>query len=280
MIISASRRTDIPAFYATWFMERIREGTVSVKNPFNPSQMKRVSLRPEDLSAIVFWTRDCHPMLNHLEELDHHGFKYLFLYTITGYGPPLEMYAPLLESAVSAFRKLSQRIGRERVIWRFDPVIYVEEQGEDWITSRFEKIATSLRCDTRRVIISFLDLYKKVIKRLTALEKTTGYRVSDISHRKETIRRIAIALAEIARSNNLEIYSCAEKMGLEGFGISPGKCIDGDLLNTIFGLHLKVEKDKNQRDLCNCTISQDIGEYDTCHHHCVYCYATGRGGTD
>lgn len=273
MIISASRRTDIPAFYSSWFMERIREGNVIVKNPFNPSQKKTVSLLPEDVDAIVFWTRNANPLFSSLKELDQRGFHYVFLYTITGYGPPLEKNVPSLKTALKTFKMLSQKIGPKRVIWRFDPIIYVSGKGEKWILSFFEKIARSLQNDTERVIISFLDCYKKVIKRLSKLEKTSNFKVIDIINKKDAVRRISCALSETAGNNGMEIYSCAEKINLECFGIKPGSCIDGNYLNKLFGLKLNAIKDKSQRPECRCTISQDIGEYNTCKHGCIYCYA-------
>ena len=274
MIISASRRTDIPAFFSSWFMERIREGTVQVKNPFNPSQIKTVSLLPTNVEVIVFWTRNAEPILPHLRELDDRGFNYVFLYSITGYGPPLEKNNPPLEKTIAAFKELSRKIGAEKVIWRFDPLIYVSGKGEDWITSRFAKIASSIGPDTRRVIISFLDFYAKVVQRLKKLEQTAGLKVIDISQQKDLIKKIALTLSQTAGQNNLEIFSCAEKNDLTNCGINPGSCIDGELFNRIFGLNIKSEKDKHQRPQCRCTISQDIGRYGTCGHGCVYCYAS------
>lgn len=273
MIISASRRTDIPAFYSSWFMERIREGKVTVKNPFNPSYKKVVRLRPEDVDVIVFWTRNANPILRYLKELDQRGFHYVFLYTITGYGTPLERHAPPLKNALETFKKLSQKIGPERVTWRFDPIIYISGKGEKWIAARFEKIARSLQNETNRVVVSFLDFYKKVAKRLAGLEEKTSLQIVDITNKQDIIRRISITLAELACKNNMTIYSCSEKINLESYGIRPGACIDGERLNRIFGLRIKIEKDKNQRPLCRCTVSQDIGEYNTCHYGCIYCYA-------
>jgi DNA repair photolyase len=273
MIISASRRTDIPAFCAPWFMERIREGNVLVKNPFNPSQAKTVSLRPEEVDALVFWTRNAEPLMEHLEELDDRGYNYIFLYTITGYGPPLEKESPPLANALETFKKLSQKIGPEKIIWRFDPIIYASGKGEEWIASCFNKIAGALRNETQRVIVSFLDLYPKVIKRLKTVEKESGLKVMDLTHQSAIVGKIATSLAELATTNSMEIVSCAEKKELAGFGIQPGSCIDGEMLNRLFGTHITIEKDKSQRPQCRCTTSQDIGEYRTCRHGCVYCYA-------
>lgn len=273
MIISASRRTDIPAFYAPWFMERIREGEVIVRNPFNRSLKRTVSLRPEDVDVIVFWTRNARPLLSYLDELEQRGFRYVFLYTITGYGPPLEKNAPSLEPALDTFKALSHKIGPERITWRFDPIINIAGKGEDWVLSRFEKIAGALRNDTKRVIISFLDFYQKAVRRLAALEEESGLQVVAVTNENAFVKRTATTLAALAGANNLAIQSCAEKTGLERFGIKPGGCIDGALLNQTFGLNSKVGKDKNQRALCRCSTSRDIGEYDTCRYGCAYCYA-------
>ena len=273
MIISASRRTDIPAFFAPWFMERIRAGSVRVKNPYNPSQSKTVSLLPEEVDALVFWTRNAEPIMEHLKELDDRGYHYIFLYTITGYGPPLEKKSPPLEKALETFKKLSQKIGPEKIFWRFDPIIYASGKGEEWITSCFKNIASVLKNETQRVIVSFLDFYPKVVKKLKTVEKECGFNVIDLTHQTTLVGKIAVSLVELAATNNMEIVSCAEKIELAGFGINPGSCIDGEVLNRLFGTHLAVEKDKNQRPSCRCTTSQDIGEYRTCRHGCVYCYA-------
>lgn len=273
MIISASRRTDIPAFYGAWFLERIRAGKVVVKNPFNPNQQKLVGLGPEEVEVIVFWTRDANPLLPYLPELDVRGYRYVFLYTITGYGPPLEPRSPSLEKALKCFLQLGDALGPERVTWRFDPILGVEGKGVQWITSRFEQIACSLQNHTSRVIVSFLDFYGKVVKNLRHLEETTGMKVVDLSEEAEKMGAVAGSLAALAQENRMQIQSCAEARLLAPYGIMPGACIDADALNRTFGLALKPEKDKSQRVQCRCTVSQDIGTYGTCRHGCVYCYA-------
>jgi len=212
-------------------------------------------------------------MLSHLEELEHRGFPYVFLYTITGYGPPLEKDSPPLGQALETFKALSNRIGPERVAWRFDPIIPIAGKGEEWVVARFEKILRALRNDTKRIIVSFLDVYKKVVRRLALIEKEYGFQVVDVSRHDDVVRQIATTLAELASGNNVAIQSCAEKTDLERFGIKPGSCIDGSWLNQIFGLRINIVKDRNQRTLCRCTTSQDIGEYDTCRYGCAYCYA-------
>jgi len=274
MIISASRRTDIPAFYSSWLMDRLRQGAVTVKNPFNPTQQTYISLEPREVDAIVFWTRNPAPLMTHLAELDERGYRYYFLYTITGYGPPLEKYGPSLEAAVASFQCLSNRIGRSRVIWRFDPIMFIEGNGTSAVTSRFEHIARSLSGYTDRVIISFLDIYKKVSRRLNCLEKEHGIKIIDVSRQPEQIGPLAANLASRADDNGMEIQSCAEKVNMEPYGIMPGSCIDAMLMNKLFGLAVPPAKDKSQRPACRCAPSRDIGTYNTCRHGCVYCYAT------
>ncbi len=273
MIISASRRTDIPAFFASWLMDCIRRGEVRARNPFNPTQEKVVSLRPADIEAIVFWTRNATPLIRHLPELDDRGYRYIFLYTINGYGSPLEPNSPPVDNAIETFRNLSERVGASRVIWRFDPILFPEGEGTDWITSRFDKIAQSLYGSTRRVIISFLDRYKKVARRLTRLAKDTGLTLKDVTGEEESLGHIAAVLATVAAESGIKIFSCAEKVDLLPYGIKPGSCIDAHYLNETFCLTIPASKDKSQRPLCRCAPSQDIGAYNTCRHECVYCYA-------
>ncbi|MFH1090114.1 MAG: DUF1848 family protein, partial [Pseudomonadota bacterium] len=174
MIISASRRTDLPAFFASWFMNRIEAEYVLAVNPFNPRQIRRISLDPEEVEAIVFWTRDPTKLFPRLDELDQRGFFYYFLFTITGLPRRLEPQAPDYSSACRAFLDLSSRLGPERVIWRFDPILITDVSDEDQQVESFKKIAGRLSGATRRVIISFADIYKKVRQNLAALEKETG----------------------------------------------------------------------------------------------------------
>lgn len=273
MIISASRRTDIPAFYAAWFLERIRAGKVMVKNPFNPNQQKLVSLGPEEVEVIVFWTRDATPLLPYLAELDKRGYRYVFLFTITGYGPPLEPCSPSVEKALECFLRLSDTLGPQRVTWRFDPIFGLAREGPQWVTSHFARIASALQGHTARVIVSFLDFYGKVVRNLRHLEEATGVTVVDLSENAETMGAVAGAIAACAQEHRMLIQSCAEEFDLAPYGIMPGGCIDAEVLNRTFGLSLHAEKDKSQRAHCRCTVSQDVGAYGTCRHGCVYCYA-------
>lgn len=273
MIISASRRTDIPAFYADWFINRMREGHLFVQNPFNAHKHSKVNLSPDVVDAIVFWTKNPKPLLRHLEELDELGFKYYFQFTLTGYPKAIEPSVPQFEEVISTFKELSNRLGADRVVWRFDPIIISDITDADFIFNNFERIAEQLQKYTKRVMISFADFYKKVLRNLNRVENEMNIKFYDVSANEDQINRISSYLSEIAHNNSIQIFSCAEEYDLSGCGIEHGKCIDDGLLKDLFGVALNVQKDKHQREACGCVQSQDIGQYNSCIHDCVYCYA-------
>ncbi len=271
MIISASRRTDIPAFYTPWFMNRVKAGFLSTRNPFNANQISRISLRPEDVEAIVFWTRNAEKIIEHLPELDDRGFKYYFQYTITGYPRSLEKSVPNPLKAIETFKLLSERVGSGRVIWRYDPILASNLVDINEHKRLFSKIASLLQGHTKRVVVSFADFYKKTERNLKTIE---GLQYSDILQDGIHAIELAKEFADIARQNGMEIQSCAEAIELSAAGIEHGKCIDDELLKSEFGLLLNGSKDKGQREECGCIKSVDIGQYNTCAHGCAYCYAT------
>ncbi len=267
MILSASRRTDIPAFYPEWFLNRVRAGWCTVPHPFRRDLSARVSLDPDETEAVVFWTRNPAPLLKYLPELDRRGYRYYFQYTLLDYPENLEPRAIPLEQKLETFRELAGRIGPERVIWRYDPVILGEEAPVSFHLARFERIADRLRGSTRRVVISLLDVYRQITPRL----EKAGVRL--LGDDPEVIGPLLTKLTSIACANGLEITSCAEKIDLSPWGILPGKCVDDELIHRVFGIEVKKKKDPGQRKLCRCVISRDIGVYDTCPAGCIYCYA-------
>jgi len=277
MIISASRRTDIAAFYSQWFMNRIRAGSVQVRNPFNAKQIKEVSLKRDDVDVIVFWTRNPAKMMEHLDELDGNGFRYYFQFTITGFPRQIEKSVPNMEKAVEMFCALSKRLSPERVIWRFDPILLNTLVDESEHQRLFKEIAEQLEGFTQRVVISFADIYRKVSRNLNRLTHSIdGQKINfyDITQELGTLEPFVTELVQIAEEHQLEIQSCAEDIDLAHLGIPDGKCIDDTLINQTFGLNLGVKKDKGQRKSCGCVQSIDIGQYNTCLHGCSYCYAT------
>ena len=274
MIISASRRTDIPAFYTAWFMERVRAGFCTVPNPFNANQVSAISLAPQDVDAIVFWTRNPRPLLSHLPELDACGYHYLFQYTLLDYPRWLETRTPPVEAAIDAFRELSARIGPERVIWRYDPLVFTRSIDADYHRRKFAKIAVALAGCTRRLVVSVVDDYAKTRRRLRQLNDETPVAKETIAE-DGAFAELMRDLARIAGEQGMEIQSCAETLDLQSYGIRPGKCIDDDLLRRLFGLDIAGTKDPSQRAHCGCVVSKDIGMYNSCLFGCQYCYATG-----
>ncbi|BCR03037.1 hypothetical protein DESUT3_01060 [Desulfuromonas versatilis] len=277
-IVSVSRRSDIPAFYADWFMNRIREGFAWVPNPFNPAQISAVSLHPQKVACLVFWTRDPRPLLAHLEELDRRGQRYYFQVTLTGLPDFLEPGVPRSAELVAAIRALSRRLGSERVIWRFDPIVLWEAASEERSIQSFARLAGALRGYVQRCVFSFAHYYRQVKTRLERAPDTTNLRFLDpgeLSPKQAGLLkgRVGAALADEAAKNGMELFACAEKVDLRPFGIRSARCIDGELIRQLFGLELVQRKDPGQRPECGCLQSVDIGIYGSCRHGCLYCYA-------
>ncbi len=270
MIISASRRTDIPAYYSKWFFNRIKAGYCEVRNPFNPKQISRVDLRPESVDAIVFWTRNPRPMLKYLDELDERGYKYYFQYTLNNYPRIYEPNCPSLDSAIQTFRALSERIGNRKVIWRYDPILFTDDLTLDFHIANFSEIAKSLAGFTQRVVVSVIDDYKKTLRRLNKLN--VGYFPNQENSSK--IELLLKQIVQIANKYRMEVRSCAEPKDYSYLGVLPGRCIDDELIRNELGVNIEYKKDKGQRAACRCTVSKDIGAVNTCLMGCVYCYAT------
>lgn len=232
-----------------------------------------ITLNPQDVEVIVFWTRNAAPLLPHLDELDQRGFRYYFQYTLNGYGAPLEPDAPRLTEAVATFCELSRRLGPERVIWRYDPIILGSFAPPEYHVSRFADLATSLKGATRRVMVSVATFYRKTDRRLAALERE-GATFERVKGHEPHVRELLAELAAIAAGKGMKVYSCASETSYEDVGIPPGRCIDGELIQSLFGIAGHNQKDPGQRKACGCAVSRDIGVVDTCLHGCLYCYAT------
>ncbi|MBF0585698.1 DUF1848 domain-containing protein [Prosthecochloris sp. N3] len=263
-VISASRRSDIPAWYADWFIRRIQEGYCVVPNPLFPRQQKTVSLRPEDVAAIVFWTRHTEPLRKHLDVLDRLGYRYLFLYTLTGYPSSIESGLGDARHAVEDVLALAERVGPDRVIWRYDPVLFAPGIDAAWHRDNFRCLASSLAGGTNRVVITFLQLYRHLHSRLC---NAGIYHVPE-----DEEMMLASSLCTIAREYGIQVRSCGDRRGARFF--EQGACIDHRHLRDLFGLEMPARKDPGQPAVCRCIQSVDIGVYNTCLHGCVYCYAT------
>jgi DNA repair photolyase len=292
-IISASRRTDLPAFYTEWLKNRLKAGFCAVVNPFNAKQISMVSLLPSDVRAFIFWTKCPGPMLRDKElfSMLERDYDFYFLFTINGYPSELE---PALShrrhEIIDAFRELSERIGKERVIWRYDPIIISDCTDYDFHHRNFAEIAGSLSGKTKRVIVSVVDFYRTVKRRFSRLEKEKGIRVKGREELEEDehFYRLMGSLREIAGAAGLEIQKCCEPLNLEKAGIGAGKCIDEELISRIarstggaapdmfssMRATAGYKKDPGQREGCLCTESREIGAPLTCRHQCLYCYAS------
>lgn len=272
-IISVSRRTDIPAFYSTWFMNRIRAGYCVVPNPLNARQISTVRLTLESVHALVFWTRNPRPLLEHLKELDERGYKYYFNYTLMANPNEIDPKSPPEEAAIKTFHKLAEHVGPERVVWRYDPIVLSNVTDVDFHLEAYQRIGTALRGSTTRSVISIVDSYRKITERLNAL-RLEGITVQSPNVSSDDFSRLMHGLKELADEYQYHIQSCAEEIDLAPFGVLPGKCIDDELLETALGIQVSSAKDRAQRENCGCVVSRDIGSYDSCTFGCVYCYAT------
>lgn len=271
MIINVSRRTDIPAYFTPWFMNRVQEGFALTKNPFNPKQIRRVSLLPEDVSLFIFWTRNPQMLMAHLKELDRLGYQYFFHFTLNAYPKVLETRVPRPYKAIETFIRLSDQIGADKLIWRYNPILLSNLVDIDEHKRVFSKIATMLAGKTHKVIISFTDFYKHTAKNLN---QVTGLIYEDITQKPDVLNDLAYYLDEVAKANGIELEVCGELMNEYLLDLKQAKCIDEGFIKSVFNLQLNPQKDPGQPKTCRCIKSIDIGMYNTCLHGCAYCYAT------
>jgi len=264
MIISASRRTDIPAFFSHWFFNRIKEGFVYVRNPMNIHQISKVSLSSDVVDGIVFWTKNPLPMLDKLDELSR--YSYYFQFTLNSYQSDVEVNLPNKSDVIiPTFHSLSDLVGPERVIWRYDPIFLNDKYSVNYHIDFFEKIARRLKGYSRKCIISFIDYYRNTVNNVKPL---------DITHLTEQDKNLlAKNLSTLAYEYGFSMETCAEGIDLAKYGINHARCIDDRLLEEISEYSLEIEKDKSQRLECGCVSSVDVGLYNTCQNGCKYCYA-------
>lgn len=263
MIIQAGMRTDIPAFYSEWFVNRIKEGFVLVRNPYNPSQVSRYSLSPDVVDLIGFCTKNPAPMLPHMDILKGYG-QYWFV-TITPYGKDIEPNVPDKKKVMEDFKKLSDIVGVDSMGWRYDPILVDEEHPVGWHIAEFGKMAETLSGYTNTCVISFIDLYSKVRRNFPEAR--------EVCH--EDRLAIGKAFIEIARRYDITIRPCAEGKELEPYGADCSGCMTVKTYEKALHANLDVpRRGTNQRNgECACLLGTDIGAYDTCGHLCRYCYA-------
>ena len=263
MIIQTGMRTDIPAFYSEWFINRIKAGFVLVRNPYNPVQVTRYSLLPDVVDLISFCTKNPSPMLDKIDHLAPYG-QYWFV-TITPYGKDIEPNVPDKQKVMEDFKRLSDRVGVDSIGWRYDPILVDSQHSVQWHIGKFEEMAKNLSGYTKTCVISFIDIYKKVEKNFPQARA--------VSHQdKMTIGK---AFIEIAGNYGMTIRPCAEGTDLAPYGADCSGCMTVKTYETALHNNLTVpKKGKNQRNgECACLLGTDIGAYDTCGHLCRYCYA-------
>lgn len=263
MIIQTGMRTDIPGFYSKWLLNRIKEGFVLVRNPYNPLQVTRYRLAPDVVDLIAFCTKNPAPMLPNMDALKAYG-QYWFV-TITPYGRDIEPNVPDKEKVMEDFKKLSDIVGVECMGWRYDPIFIDEKHSVEWHISEFEKMAEKLSGYTESCVISFIDIYKKVERNFPGAREVSK------------VDRITIgkAFVRIADKYGMTIRPCAEGDDLGAYGADCSGCMTVNTFETALHARLDVPKRKaNQRNgQCACLLGVDIGAYDTCGHLCKYCYA-------
>ncbi|HBT16394.1 MAG TPA: hypothetical protein DEB05_05500 [Firmicutes bacterium] len=295
VIISASRATDIPAFYGEWLMQRLRAGYVKWINPFN-RQEQYVSFA--NTRVIVFWTKNPYPFFRYLPELEAAGINYYFTFTVNDYDDEgLEPNLPKLSERIQVFQRLAKKIGKKKVIWRFDPLILSKDLTVERLLEKLQAVGELLHNHTEKLVISFADIsvYERVRRNLIA-SGFPDYHEFD----QENMLLLASGLQRINKNWQLQIATCGEEVNLSTFGIKTNKCIDDDLMIELFKddyvlmnflgyqkpqptlfprrsavvNNQKINlKDKGQRKSCGCIVSKDIGQYNTCMHLCAYCYA-------
>ena len=264
MIINTGCRTDIPAFYAKWLMNRIREGYVLVRNPYNPNQVTKYNLSPSVVDCLAFCTKNPEPMLTYLDELDK--YKQYWFVTITPYGKDIEPNVPDKSKVMQSFKKLSNQIGIDSIGWRYDPIFIGNGFDVNKHLEYFEKIAKELKGYTHNCTISFLDLYEKVKRNAPNIKPPT----------KEEQIEIAKAFSRIGKENDMVIHACCEKTYLSQYGLQCNGCMSQEIVEKAINNTLQPPKRKNLRQECNCLMGNDIGAYNTCGHLCKYCYANAN----
>jgi hypothetical protein len=258
-------RTDIPAFYTKWFINRLREGFVLVRNPYNQSAVTRYSLSPSVVDVIAFCTKNPKPMLQYMDMLKSYG-QYWFV-TITPYGKEIEPNVPIKEDVIESFKELSDIVGVNSVGWRYDPIFISSDYTLQRHIELFEQMAAKLCGYTKTCVISFIDIYAKVRRNFPEAREVTSEERAVIG--REFVR--------IGKKYGMVIKSCAEGNDLEQYGVDCGGCMTVNTFETAIGARLKVPaRKKSPRAECACLLGNDIGNYDTCGHLCKYCYANAN----
>ncbi len=274
MIISASYRTDIPAFYGDWLMNRLRAGFCLVRNPYG-GQISRVSLSPGDIDGLVLWTKNIGPFLRHLPTLAARGLPFVVQHSITGYPRELERATPPIDRVLDSAARLASAHGPRALVWRYDPILLSSLTPLSFHLDHFGRLCESLRGLCDEVTVSFLQVYAKSRRHLDTAATRHGFDWRDPPLQAK--RDLIEALVPIAQSNGMRLSVCAQSELLVPGAIA-ARCVDAQRLSDIAG-HTIRAKARGNRAGCGCAESRDIGTYDTCPHGCAYCYAVQNPDT-
>ena len=261
MILNTGSRSDIPAFYSEWFMNRIRAGFVYARNPFYYHQVISYKLDPKVVDVLVFCSKNPGPMLKYLDELSR--FRMFWFVTITPYGKDVEPQVPDKKEVLADFRRIADKLGAEHLSWRYDPIFLSEKYDLDFHLRAFKEMAEYLRGYTSQVVISFIDLYEKTKRNFPEVKEV------DIADQI----RIVQHFSRIAENNGMVLRLCHEDAELGKYGADVTGCLSKEVLEQAIGEKLKVKKKLDTRQGCNCLLGNDIGAYNSCGHLCRYCYA-------
>ncbi len=274
MIISASYKTDIPTFYGEWFMNRLQAGSCKMVNPYG-RQIYTIDMSPDVVDGFVFWTKNIGPFLKYLPEIRNSGYPFIVQHTINGYPRELEFRVINYTHTIEHMKRLSDEYGPDVAIWRYDPIIISSLTPVDWHQSNFETLAKSLEGTTNEVVISFGQIYKKTRRNMEWASREFAFSWSE--HEAMTwdgVRKLVTELAQIASAHGMKLRVCSQQTLLIPGVIEEARCVDADRLERVSGKsNLGKTRQKGNRKECGCFASRDIGEYDTCPHGCVYCYA-------
>ena len=264
MIIQTGMRTDIPAFYSKWFLNRLKEGYVLVRNPYNPDSVTKYRLDPSVVDLICFCTKNPGPMLDHMDALKDFG-QYWFV-TITPYGKDIEPHVPDKNIVMEDFKCLSDIVGVDSIGWRYDPIFLSSKYNVEFHLNAFEYIAKQLEGFADVCVISFIDLYKKVQRNFSE--------ISEVPVNEQDF--LCRAFLQIGQKYGISIKTCAEDSRFASFGVDVTGCMTKDIFEKALNQKLQIPKFKQNRKECACLLTADIGAYNTCGHFCRYCYANNN----
>jgi hypothetical protein len=268
MIISASYKTDIPTFYGEWFVRRLGAGYCKTVNPYN-RRVIRVSLAREDVDGFVFWTKNVGPFLKHLREVHTRGYPFVIQHTVNGYPRELEAAVVNADRSVEHLKQIAETYGSAVCVWRYDTIIISSLTTVDFHLRRFEFLAKALEGVTDEVVVSFVHLYAKTLRNMENAAKEHGFAWTDPSLDEK--HNLVTKLVEIARGHGMQLTICSQREYIVE-GAADARCVDAVRLERIGGQRIRATLRGNRKE-CGCFASRDIGEYDTCPHGCVYCYA-------